>query len=168
MKEIKLGGNRLENGLRVKPYSIFVYDGDLHEMPERTRFAFENLMYASSYIPTNEEGFNNLNQRLDNAIKHYEGNPEKLREIASNLLSGIHQKFFDNFTCKHHAFYLLIHDVTNFSEEYAKKKLKLLFSHGLNSFNTDSICEDVKKKYIPNYIETTQAYMKAVSLIEKF
>ena len=32
MKEIILGGNKLANGLIVKKYPIYVYDGDLHEM----------------------------------------------------------------------------------------------------------------------------------------
>ena len=166
MKQITLGGNKLENGLIVKEYTINVYDGDLHEMPERVRVAFENQMYAAAYIPTDIEGLNNLGSRLSNAIKHAKDNDEKVKLIADNLISGLYQKL-DQFSCKNHAFYLLIEGVTNFTEEHAKKKMKLLFSHGLNSFKTDSICEDVKKKYIPNYIETSLAYTKAESLIGK-
>lgn len=166
MKQITLGGNKLANGLIVKEYTINVYDGDLHEMPENVRVAFENQMYASAHIPTDAKGLSDLIGRLSNALKHSKSNTETVGRIADNLANGLYQKI-DEFSCKNHAFYLLIEGVTNFSEEYAKKKMKLLFSHGLNSFKTDSICEDVKKKYIPNYTETSQAYTKAESLIGK-
>lgn len=166
MKEIILGGNKLANGLIVKKYPIYIYDGDLHEMPERTRVAFENQMYASAHVPTDTKSLMDLRGRLANAIKHSKDNKETVGRISDNLINGLYQKI-DQFTCKSHAFYLLIEGVTNFSEEYAKKKMKLLYSHGLNEFITNDICEDVKKKYIPNYAEIIQAYTTAESLINE-
>lgn len=162
MKIVRLGGLKLDNGVYVKPYSIKIYDGDLHEMPERVKQNFERQMFAAAKVPTDMKGINTLNSRFSKAIT--DSDKEKAFAIASNLLSGLHQ-VYDNFTCKNHAFYSLIEGVTNFTEEVAKKTMKLLYSHGLNSFNTDSICEDVKKKYIPNYEEITQAYTKAQSLV---
>ena len=166
MKTIKLGGVKLENGVYVKPYSINVYDGDLHEMPKRVYFEFKKQMKAAAYIPTDEKGLKKLNARLYNAVMTDENNKPNLLNICSNLLSGLYQEY-EQFSCRNHAFYCLIGGVTNFDEDHAKKKMELLYSHGLSELNTDEICEDVKKKLIEDYKESIQAYTKAQNLIKK-
>ena len=167
MKKIMLGGVKLSNGVFVKRYPVYIYDGDLSEMPEDIRFNFENQMYASAHVPTTLDGIVNLSSRLRNAIKHIKEEPDSPAIITSNLVHGLHQRM-QNFTCKDNAFYYLIKGVTNFDDEHVEKKMKLLYSHGLNRFETDSICEDVKKKYIPNYSEISRAYTKAEYLIGKY
>lgn len=160
-----LGGIILPNGLRVKPYPIEIYDGDLYELPEINRVNFEQQMFASQYVPTDLDSLTKLGIRMGNAIENKDGK-ENILAISSNMLSGALQKL-ENFTCKNHAFYCLIKGVKNFSEKEAKKRIRTLLSHGLNSFLTDSICEDVKKKYIPNYIQISQVYTKMEYLVKR-
>lgn len=162
MKRLKLGGIKLANGLRVKTYPIEVYDGDLYEMPQINRIHFDLQMQASGFVPTNQTTLDALNVRMYDAFVN---NKEEMLNITSNMLSGISQRM-ENFTCKDHAFYCLIKGVTDFSEENAKRKMKILYSHGLNEFMTNDICEDVKKKYIPNYKEASEAYSRMELLIK--